>query len=257
MKKPSQAKLGKGSKTLSLKETPRTVDRPQEAQFRADPMKQPLQKEPWIEGQNPQDETRRILGQFRVLLAEYIILAREGNRDLITELPFYAQQLVEALEELAPKFPELFAEQAQYAVEWPIMAARHYPKESDFKAVADLIQLGSKAVVNVSPRARYKLNTRINRFLLTLLAGSISTAKQFYFVQLPKDPPKLTAKTLPYYLDEFIMPMLDEIRETEGSWNGIPAVASIVKRISYESEHRSAVRNRIKRALEAMAATKR
>lgn len=176
---------------------------------------------------------------------------------MITELPLYARQIVEALEEIALKNPKLLAEHAQHQVAWPIMAARHYPKESDFKQLAERIKLGSRTVVNLSPRARYKLNTPVNRFLLVLLEGSIATAKDFYFIQLPDNPPKLTPKTVPYYLDDFIMPMLDKIREKESSWDGIPAIVDIVKRIAYESEHRSAVRNRIKRALKAMAAPER
>ena len=200
------------------------------------------------------DAATVILCSFRNIIPLYIELARRGNSDVIRELPLYARQLVEALEELARKNPDVLAVEAQYLVAWPIMAARHYPKESDFKQLAERIKLGSKAVLNLSPRARYKLSTPINRFLLTLLEGSIATAKEFYFVQLPDDPPKLTARTLPYYLDDLIMPMLDKIREKEGSWAGIPAVSKIVKGIAYESEHRSAVRNRIQRALKAMAA---
>ena len=194
---------------------------------------------------------------FRNALTCYNGLVRLGNATAISELPLNARLLVETLEEIASQHPNLLAELAQHQVSWPIMAARHYPKESDFRKLADRIKLGSKAVVNLSPRARYKLDTPINRFLLRLLEGSIATAKGFYFVQLPDDPPKLTLNTVPYYLDDFVMPMLDQIREKEGSWNGIPAVADIVKRIAYGSEHRSAVRNRIKRALKAMASPER
>jgi hypothetical protein len=200
---------------------------------------------------------RQVLCSFRQITSVYLTLARQGDSDIIRELPLRARQIVEALEEIASKYPDLLAEQARYQVAWPIMAARHYPKESDFKQLAERIKLGSKTVVNLSPRARYKLKTPINRFLLTLLEGSIATSKDFYFVQLPDDLPKLTPKTVPYYLDDFIMPMLDEIREKEASWDGIPAVADIVKGIAYESEHHSAVRNRIKRALKAMAGPER
>lgn len=195
-----------------------------------------------------------VLCSFRRIIPIYLALARQGNPTMIAELPLYARQIVEGLEEIALKYPKLVAEQAQHQVAWPIMAARHYPKESDFKQLAERIKLGSRSVVNLSPRTRYKLNTPINRFLLSLLEGSIATAKDFYFVQLPENLPKLTPETVPYYLDDFIMPMLDEIREKEASWAGVPAVAEIVKRIAYESEHRSAVRNRVKRALKAMAA---
>jgi hypothetical protein len=198
-----------------------------------------------------------VLCSFRRILKVYLVLACQGDSTLIRELPLYARQIVEALDEIALKHPSLLAEQAQYQVAWPIMAARHYPKESDFEQLAKRIKLGSKTVVNLSPRARYKLKTPINRFLLKLLEGSIATPKDFYFVQLPDNLPKLTPKTVPYYLDDFIMLALDEIREKEGSWDGIPAVAAIVKGIAYESEHRSAVRNRIKRALKAMAARER
>jgi hypothetical protein len=198
-----------------------------------------------------------VLCSFRQIIKVYLALAREGDSTLIRELPLHARQIVVALDEITSKYPDLIAEQAQRQVAWPIMAARHYPKESDFKRLAERIKLGSKTVVNLSPRARYKLKTPINRFLLTLLEGSIATPKDFYFVQLPDNLPKVTPKTVPYYLDDFIMPALDEIREKEGSWDGIPAVAHIVKGIAYESEHRSAVRNRIKRALKAMAAPER
>ena len=194
---------------------------------------------------------------FRNALSCYNGLVRLGNVTAISELPLNARLLVETLEEVASQHPNLLVELAQRQASWPIMAARHYPKESDFRKLADRIKLGSKAVVNLSPRARYKLDTPINRFLLRLLEGSIATVKEFYFVKLPDNPLRLTPKTIPYYLDDFVMPMLDEIREKEGSWNGIPAVADIVKGIAYESEHRSAVRNRIKRALKAMAAPER
>jgi hypothetical protein len=198
-----------------------------------------------------------ILRAMRLVARAYCELAKEGCETLAGELPLYATQLVEALNEIVRTRPELLKGLAAERIAWPIMAARHYPKESDFEQLAERIKLGSKTVVNLSPRARYKLKTPINRFLLTLLEGSIATPKDFYFVQLPDNLPKLTPKTVPYYLDDFIMPALDEIREKEGSWDGIPAVAAIVKGISYESEHRSAVRNRIKRALKAMAAPER
>ena len=252
MKKP-RAKPKKEPPALTIEECWRAVNRLLEVISGAARAGQLFDKKHGIKREDGCIAASMILSIFSGLTLTYINLAKGGDRDLIVELPLYARQLVEAMEELAPQHPELFAEQARHEVAWPIMAARHYPKESAFKAVADLIQLGSKATVNVSPRARYKLNTPINRFLLKLLGGTIATAKNFYFVEVPDDPPKLTAKTLPYYLDEFIMPRLDEIREKEGSWEGLPAVADIVKRIPYESEHRSAVRNRIKRALEAMA----
>jgi hypothetical protein len=218
-----------------------------------------MKRKPKSNSANPGDAegTGAVLSSFRRAITLYLALAREGSSTMIAELPLYARQIVEALDEIALKHPSLLAEQAQYQVAWPIMAARHYPKESDFKRLAERIKLGSKTVVNLSPSARYKLKTPINRFLLILLEGSIATTKDFYFVQLPDNLPKLTPKTVPYYLDDFIMPMLDEIREKEGSWGGLPAIADIVKRIAYESEHRSAVRNRIKRALKAMAAPER
>jgi len=194
-----------------------------------------------------------VVRAFRKLVLDYTHLARNGNEAAIEELPYLTRLLVQTLGDLAREQPEKLTEAAQQQLDWPIMAARHFPKESDFKELADAIGLGTKTVVNLSPRARYKLTTPINRFLLQLLSGSIATAREFYFVELPDNPPKLTAKTLSYYLDEIIMPLLDEVREKENSWNGIPAIADIVKNIVYESEHRSAVRNRIKRALKAMA----
>jgi hypothetical protein len=214
-------------------------------------------KKPIVADSINSEAVNAIVCGFKRALLRYNGLVRLGNTVAISELPLHACVLVEALEEVVSQHPNLLIELAQHQVSWPIMAARHYPKESDFGKLADRIKLGSKAVVNLSPRARYKLATPINRFLLRLLEGSIATAKEFYFVQLPDNPPKLTSKTAPYYLDDFVMPMLDRIREKEGSWNGIPAVADIVKGIAYESEHRSAVRNRIKRALKAMSAPDR
>ncbi len=198
-----------------------------------------------------------ILGALRSCVRLYAFLARNGNPALCAELPFYAEELVEALSDVSEKYPHFLAETANHRISWPIMAARHYPKESDFKALADRIGLGTKTLVNCSARARYKLTTPMNQFILTLLAGTIFTDKEFYWVTLPRDMPKLTAKTLDDYLDHHIMPMLDQIREKEGSWDGIPVIANIVKRIPYESEHRSAVRNRIKRALRAMSIQER
>lgn len=214
-------------------------------------------KKPTVADSINSEAVNAIVSGFKRTLSCYNGLVRLGNTVAIGELPLHACVLVEALEEVVSQHPNLLIELAQHQVSWPIMAARHYPKESDFGKLADRIKLGSKAVVNLSPRARYKLATPINRFLLRLLEGSIATAKEFYFVKLPDNPPKLTSKTAPYYLDDFVMPMLDRIREKEGSWNGIPAVADIVKGIAYESEHRSAVRNRIKRALKAMSAPDR
>ncbi len=51
--------------------------------------------------------------------------------------------------ELAEKHPELRAGIASEQVAWPIMASYSYPKDSDFKKLADRIQLGTKTVVSL------------------------------------------------------------------------------------------------------------
>lgn len=194
-----------------------------------------------------------ILTAMRLLVVYYLDLARRGHPSLISELPLYARQMVEALDELAVAHPELMAPIAEREIEWPIMAARNYPKESDFKKLADRIRLGTKTVVSLSPRKKFKPHTPLNRFLLHLLNGTLATNREFYFLKMPPDLPRLTLRTLPHLLDEVIMPVIDGLKTREGSWDGAPELAAIVRRIPYQSEHRSAIRNRIKRALRAMA----
>lgn len=67
-----------------------------------------------------------ILTTLRHLLPYYLDLARRGHPALISELPLYARQMVEALDELAVAHPELMARTAEREIEWSIMAARNY-----------------------------------------------------------------------------------------------------------------------------------
>jgi hypothetical protein len=194
-----------------------------------------------------------LLAIMRLLVVYYLDLARRGHPGLIAELPIYTRQMVEALAELSEHHPELLARTAEHEIDWPIMASRNYPKEADFRKLADRIRLGTKTVVSLSPSKKFKPHTPLNRFLLHLLGGTLATNGQFYFLKLPESLPRLTPKTLPYLLDEVIMPVIDRLHNTEGSWAGVPELAAIVKRLPYESEHRSAIRNRIKKALRGMA----
>src|ERR1035438_6066693 len=146
MKRNARAKPRKELQDLTIEECGRTVNHLLNAIYAATRAGQRFDKKHALKRPDGCPAARTLLGIFRGLTASYVTLARNGDRDLILELPLYARQLVEAMAELAPKHAALFAEQARHEVDWPIMAARHYPKESDFKQVADLIQLGSKAV---------------------------------------------------------------------------------------------------------------
>ena len=196
-----------------------------------------------------------ILGNFRRALKVYLNLIEEGSdRDLIRELPLHARHIMEALEAAAVTHPELLAGVARGEATWPVLASRHLPQGQDFAALADRIQLGADVVIDVSSRARYRLDPPLNRFLLQMLVhGCLPTPKNFYFLDQLEDRPKLTRQSLPWYLDEYLMPLLDDLREKEGSWDGVPALANLVKGVADPAAQRRLARKHLRLALLEMA----
>lgn len=199
------------------------------------------------------DAAFSILLAFRDVADAYCAIAKEGEENLVGELPIYAAQLVECLNGIAQTRPDLVQDIAGEMVTWPIMASKNYPKRSDFDKLAERIGLSRGSTVNPHRAQKWKPDTPINKFLLDFFGGLVLTDQDSYFRKAGADWPKLTPQTLPYWLDEIIMPSLDHIREKEGSWNGIKVLSKILDRIPYEAEHRKYIRNRIKAALEGMA----
>jgi hypothetical protein len=191
------------------------------------------------------------LSRYRDAQQEYLsALATTSDPDLIGELPLYARDLVEALDAASLSHPELIAEVAEENIAWPVMAARHLPRGYDFAALADRIRLGSKVVVSTSPRATYRFDTPLNRWLLSvLLHDYFATPAEFYFLRRPDHQPRLTRQTLPWFLDDRLMPLLDDLRHREGDWSGVPALAALVAGITHPQRQRHVVRHHLKNAL--------
>jgi len=197
----------------------------------------------------------KALCDFRESHHAYLKLIKAGNDpSLISELPLYVCEMVEMLESLAVTHPELLADVAKENVAWPVMAARHLPQGVDFAALADRIQLGANAVVSVSPHARYRWDTPLNQFLFSVIQHHcLSTPQEFFFLTPPVHQPRLTRRSLPWYLDDLVMPLLDELREKQGSWDGVPSVAMLVKGIGDAAAQRRVVRKHIQAALLELA----
>jgi hypothetical protein len=196
-------------------------------------------------------EAMATLGNLRQALKDCLHLVEAGTHpDLLGELPQFARTLVEALEAAAASHPDLLAQVARFEVTWPVLAARHHPQGQDFAALADRIQLGADVVVSVLPRATCRLDSPLNRFLLQVLVqGCLAPPRDFYFLGEPEHPPKLTRQSLPWYLDEYLLPLLDDLRQREGSWNGVPAVADLVAGMADAEEQRRVAREQIRLAL--------
>jgi hypothetical protein len=180
----------------------------------------------------------------------------EAGHDLslIAELAISTRVMVEALDAAAVAHPESLTCAACDMVVWPVLVARHQPRGRDFTALADRIGLGSNVVVSVSPRARYRTDTPLNRFLLQVLLDSyIDTPKRFFLLRWPKDRPKLTHRSLPWYLDEYLMPLLNRLREEQGSWDGVPALADLVADVPGATKQRGVIREQIRLALLELA----
>jgi hypothetical protein len=195
------------------------------------------------------------LSCYRDAQQEYLsALATTSDPDLIGELPLYARDLVEALDTVSLSHPELIAEVAEENIAWPVMAARHLPRGHDFAALADRIRLGSKVVISTSARATYRFDTPLNRWLLSvLLHDYFATPAEFYFLRRLDHQPRLTRQTLPWFLDDRLMPMLDDLRHREGDWSGVPALADLVAGVPHPQRQRHLARQHLKIALLELA----
>jgi hypothetical protein len=194
-----------------------------------------------------------IMSIMHAAAAAYCKIAEQGNATLAGELPIIAIELVECLNRITRSHPELVRSVAGEQATWPIMAAKNYPKASDFAKLAERIGLALDCTVSPHKAQKWKPDTPINVFLLGLFGGLVITEKDSYWRMADANWPKLTPRTVSHWLDEIIMPSLDHIREKEGSWQGIKVLAKMLEKVPYEAEHRSHVRNRIKAALQGMA----
>ena len=200
-----------------------------------------------------EDAALAIMLIMREAATAYCKIAEQGNAMLAGELPIYATELVECLSGIARSRPELVRSVAGEQATWPIMAAKNYPKASDFAKLAERIGLAADCTVSPHKAQKWKPDTPINVFLLRLFGGLVITEKDCYWRSAVANWPKLTPRTVSHWLDEIIMPSLDHIREKEGSWQGIKVLAEMLEKVPYEAEHRRHVRNRIKAALQGMA----
>ena len=199
------------------------------------------------------DAALALMAIMRKTTTYYCKIAEQGDPEVSCELPMMAIQIVECLNGMVRKRPELFRSVASERATWPIMAAKNYPKASDFAKLTEQISLGSDCTVSPHKAQKWKPDTPMNVFLLRFFGGLVLTEKECYWRMACDESPKLTPRTVRLWLDEIIMPGLDHIREKEGSWQGIKVLAELLKKVPYEAEHRRHVRNRIKAALQGMA----
>jgi len=186
-----------------------------------------------------------ILLTMRSLACAYSDIAREGHETFASELPVYAAQLVEALNEIACTKPELVRDIAGEMIDWPIMASRNYPKKSDFKELADRIGLGSQSPVKPQQRHTWKPDTPVNRYLLRMLT-----------VECWGDRRTLTKDSIPYYLDEVLMPLFEKVASEVGGWENYKEFAEVARNAAKRGKagvQRSEIRGRVKKFLKALA----
>jgi hypothetical protein len=186
-----------------------------------------------------------ILLMMRQVAWLYCKLVEEGHDMLANELPIYAFDLVRALERIAQERPHLVKDFAAEVVEWPIMAARHYPKKSDFKELADRIGLASKSPINPRERQTWKTTTLLNRYLLRMIVDERCGEGR-----------ELTKQTVPYYLDEVLMPLFEKVAAEEGGWENYEEFADIARSAAKRGKtgvQKSEIRSRVKKALRALA----
>lgn len=185
-----------------------------------------------------------IMETMRAIEGCVCLLAQDGNERVAEELPFHAIKLVETLNELAKNRPELVRSVAAVRIYWPILATRHYPKESDFAALADRIGLASKSVVKPKKRHTWKPETPINKHILNVLLEGYGDGRE------------LTKENVPYYLDKVLMPMFEKWAGEDGGWENCPEFAEIAHGAAKRGKtgvQRSEIRNRVKRVLKAFA----
>jgi hypothetical protein len=130
-------------------------------------------------------------------------------------------------------------------IAWPIMAMSHYPKPSDFKKLADRIQLGNKAQIKPHERQTWKPKTPVNRYIMDMLVR-----------ECWGDGRTLAKETLKYYLDDVLMPIFDKVAAEVGGWENYPEFSAIARSAAKRGKagvQRSEVRNRVEKALKAFA----
>lgn len=185
-----------------------------------------------------------ILAAMRLVTWIYCQLAREGGC-LAEELPLYTGNLVKTVNEIAHSQADLVRRTASEQIDWPIMATRHYPKQSDFAKLADQIGLASKSPVKPIKRHTWKPHTPINRYIVEMLV-----------VESYGDGRPLTKESVSYYLDDVLMPLFDKVAAEVGGWEEYPEFAHIARGAAKRGKQgvqRSEIRNRVKRALMALA----
>jgi hypothetical protein len=175
----------------------------------------------------------------------YCKLVDEGHEMLANELPIYAFDLVRTLDRIAREQPHLVKDFAAQVVEWPVMAARHYPKKSDFKELADRIGLASQSPINPKERQTWKTTTLLNRYLLRMIVDEGWGEGR-----------ELTKKSVPYYLDKVLMPLFEKVAMEEGGWENYKEFADIARSAAKRGKsgvQKSEIRSRVKKALRALA----
>jgi hypothetical protein len=169
-------------------------------------------------------------------------LVREGDAVLANELPIYTAILVDALTEITWEKPELVKETAMESIAWPMMVTRHYPKKSDLARLADQIGLASKSPVRPKAQHTWKPYGKLNSYLLRMVDDL-------------GDKRMLTKENVPYYLD-ILMPIFEGVAKEEGGWENYEEFAAIGRTAARRGKagvQRSAVRNRVRKALNAFA----
>jgi hypothetical protein len=181
---------------------------------------------------------------LRMLFPACCNLLKEGFHDFTSEMVFHTAGAVELLNDLADEEPELFRDIASERIDWPILASRHFPKKANFQRLADRIGLASKTPLRPSSRQTWNPKTPLNQYLIEIL-----------LIQCWGNGRKLTKETVPYYLDEILMPLFDKVAIEEEGWENYSEFAAIAKSAAKRGKkgvQRSEIRNRVKKALNAM-----
>ena len=116
------------------------------------------------------DAALAMMAIMREATTAYCNIAGQGDPEVAGELPLLAAQLVECLQGIARSRPELVRSVAGERATWPIMAAKNFPKASDFAKLAERIGLAADCTVSPHKAQKWKPDTPINVFLLSLLA---------------------------------------------------------------------------------------
>lgn len=182
---------------------------------------------------------------LRVVVPACCQLVKEGSDNFASEIVLHIASLIERLNELVDHKPELLGDIAGERIDWPVMASRHFPKKAKFQQLADRIGLASKSAVQPNSHQTWDPNTSLNHYLIEVL-----------LTQCWGDGRSLTTNTISYYLDEVLMPLFGKVAAEEGGWENYPEFAAIAKSAAKRGKtgvQRSEIRNRLKKALAAMA----